>query len=368
MSFGIDYSSGFPGAQALWNAGVTFIARYLSPAPNSKNLTANEVRSCLAAGIDIITVWETTATRMLSGFAAGVSDARTADVMVNGFGMAGIPIYFACDFDATSAQQTAINAYLDGVASVIGRARTGIYGGYWPVKRAKDAGKATWLWQTYAWSGGNKDPRINLYQYSNGRSLAGISVDFDTSMTGDFGQWPRAGVNVKPEDLILQIGDTGDPVKYLQGRLNVWNVAHPPLIIDGVFGQATFDAVKEMQKEHQLTIDGVVGPFTWAELDKTPPVDPPANAFPAPANFSLAGKLVSVGVKWDAVTAPVGGSLPTSYTVQCWQMNGVKVDEQVVTGTSARFDSLVPGWQYKFWVWADGGTVGPPHAELVVTA
>ena len=43
---------------------------------------------------------------------------------------AGRPIYFSCDFDAQPSQQAAINAYMDGVASVIGRSRTGAYGGY----------------------------------------------------------------------------------------------------------------------------------------------------------------------------------------------------------------------------------------------
>ena len=366
MSFGVDYSVGFPGASALRNAGVTFVARYLSPPPNSKNLSFSELQSCLKGGIDVVVVYETTAQRALSGFSGGQHDAGVADSMVKSFGMAGIPIYFAVDWDVTPGQQGAVNSYLDGVASVIGRDRTGIYGGYYPVKRALDAGKAHYAWQTYAWSGGNKDSRMNLYQYSNGRSLAGIQVDFDVSMTGDYGQWPRKGVNVKPEDLILKQGDSGDAVKYLQGRLNVWNVAHPTLVIDGVFGNATSDAVGEMQKEHGLTVDRIVGPATWAELDKTPPVDPPPNTFAAPTGLALAGKLVSVGIKWTAVP-DVNGVPPTGYTVQCYQMNGIKVGEQVVTGTSARFDNLVPGWQYKIRVWANGGTNAPPHAELIVT-
>lgn len=370
MSFGVDYSAGFPGATALRSAGVTFIARYLSPPPNSKNLSFNELQASVKAGIAVVVVWETSAQRALSGFSGGQFDAGRADSMVKSFGMTGVPIYFAVDWDVTPSQQGAINSYLDGVASVIGRGRTGIYGGFWPVSRALDAGKAKWAWQTYAWSGTNKDPRINLFQYSNGRSLAGIEVDFDTSMTGDFGQWPRPGgnVNVKPEDLILRKGDTGDAVKYLQGRLNVWNVAHPPLVIDGDFGQATSDAVGEMQKEHGLTVDRVVGPATWAELDKTPPVDPPASAFPAPAHFALSGKLTSISVKWDAVTTKIGGKLPTGYTVQCWQLNGVKVGEQVVTGTSARFDNLNPAFSYTFLVWCNGAPVGPPHSTITVHA
>lgn len=37
---------------------------------------------------------------------------------------------------AQPAQQAAINAYLDGAASVLGRARVGLYGGYGPVSGA----------------------------------------------------------------------------------------------------------------------------------------------------------------------------------------------------------------------------------------
>src|SRR5690242_12258830 len=97
--FGIDYSAGFPGASALRAAGVKFVARYLSPGNNPKNLTLSEKNACLAAGIPVVVVWETTADRMLAGFGAGQSDATQADAKVKALGMAGVPIYFACDFD-----------------------------------------------------------------------------------------------------------------------------------------------------------------------------------------------------------------------------------------------------------------------------
>jgi hypothetical protein len=41
---------------------------------------------------------------------------------------------------------------------VIGRARVGLYAGYYVIKRAFDAKKITWGWQTHAWSGGHWDP------------------------------------------------------------------------------------------------------------------------------------------------------------------------------------------------------------------
>jgi hypothetical protein len=111
----------------------------------------------------------------------------------------------------------------------------------------------------------------------------------------------------------------------------------------------------------------------WKGSAVKPPdviVNPPgATAYPAPTGLALAGKRVSLGVHWNAVTAKVNGKLPTGYTVQCVQMNGVKgAPDQVVTGTSARFDLLVPGFQYHIYVWANGGASAPPHAEMTVTA
>ena len=37
---------------------------------------------------------------------------------------------------------------------------------------------------------------------------------------------------------------------------------------DGSFGNETLTAVKAFQKDHKLTVDGIVGPKTWAELLK----------------------------------------------------------------------------------------------------
>jgi hypothetical protein len=104
---------------------------------------------------------------------------------------------------------------------------------------------------------------------------------------------------------------------------------------------------------------------------KPPVVVPPAvpTSFPAPAHFAVAGRRVSIGVHWDAVTTKVDGKLPTSYTVQCFQLNGVKgAPDMIVTGTSARFDLLVPGYTYKMYVWANGAGTAPPHAQITVIA
>src|SRR4051812_39940008 len=120
--FGVDYAWGRPGTAALGRAGVKFVCRYLSHDTTGKNLTPSEARQLTSAGIWIVVVWESTAERALGGHAAGGADAKEARRQADAAGMpAGRPIYFAVDFDATSGQQAAINSYLDGAASVVGR-------------------------------------------------------------------------------------------------------------------------------------------------------------------------------------------------------------------------------------------------------
>ena len=192
MAEGIDYSYGSGlSANAMKSAGKHFACRYLAVLPNSKCINGAEAHNLLASGLSVVLVWETVADRVLSGRNGGVADAREADRQASGLGMKGIPLYFACDIDSSPGQQAAINGYCQGVSSVIGIGRTGLYGGYWPVSRAFSAGVIRYGWQTYAWSGGNLDRRAQLYQYRNGVKLGPADVDLDRSMATDFGQWPR---------------------------------------------------------------------------------------------------------------------------------------------------------------------------------
>lgn len=66
---------------------------------------------------------------------------------------------------------------------------------------------------------------------------------------------------------ILGIGDTGHAVESLQGAL----IAHgydldPYGGADGIFGAGTERRVKEYQRDHDLSVDGVVGAETWGSL------------------------------------------------------------------------------------------------------
>jgi hypothetical protein len=265
MALGYDYAFlPHPSISALKGAGATFVCRYISSyAPNDtngKNLIPSEASALLSAGMQIALVAEEGANRMLSGNAAGIADAQHADAVVKGLGMPGLPIYFACDFDASLSDQTLINAYLDGAASVIGRGRVGIYGGYYPVSRALTAGKAIYAWQTYAWSGGLWDTRAQLRQVANGLTLNGASVDRDTSMVADFGQWPSPGGTPIP-DPNVPVPDEEDDMYELKDNVAVAYIK----FLSGKYQWVAMDADTGLHglKSQQLRLAFKTGPKAW---------------------------------------------------------------------------------------------------------
>ncbi len=79
------------------------------------------------------------------------------------------------------------------------------------------------------------------------------------------------GVNIM--DTILKKGASGPEVLELQEMLD--GIGYACGTPDGVFGNLTAYAVKSFQRDNNLTVDGVVGPATWAALEKaTEPEDP----------------------------------------------------------------------------------------------
>lgn len=188
---GVDYSYARPTAAAVKAADKKFVVRYITPAGhNAKGISQTEFDALHKEGIAVVAVYEQGAGGMKNGHAAGVRDGEDAQKQLRAIiGLDDkLPVYFACDFDAAPSDQAAINAYLDGAATVLGRDRVGVYGSYYVCKRVKAAGKAHWLWQTYAWSGGNVLEGIHLYQYKNGVPLAGGTVDLCRALQAEYGQ------------------------------------------------------------------------------------------------------------------------------------------------------------------------------------
>lgn len=71
---------------------------------------------------------------------------------------------------------------------------------------------------------------------------------------------------------VLKTGSTGQPVRDLQQGLK--DLGYDPGQIDGSFGPQTEAAVKAFQGDRGITVDGVVGPITWLNLDEADPAEP----------------------------------------------------------------------------------------------
>jgi hypothetical protein len=181
-------------ARALAVCDLKFAARYLVPENyNWKRLTRSEAEAITVAGMQIVSVFETTASRPAGGAAAGsvdgaeaLSEARLINQPV------GTAIYFAVDYDAKKKDFNAIEAYLRAAAKEIPGYKVGVYGSYAVIEEMVSRKAAAHFWQTYAWSGGRKSDHANIFQYKNGASLANVSLDLNESY-GNEGWW-----NTKP--------------------------------------------------------------------------------------------------------------------------------------------------------------------------
>lgn len=196
---GLDYSGGRPRGAAVRAAGYGFVVRYLENGLVSDrvNINAAEFADMRNNGVAVGLVWESQAQRATAGHDAGVADAQRAVRSAEAIGAAGWPIYLAIDFDIPDyapkssdprAKLGPCGDYLAGAASVLGRGRTGVYGGFYAVSRALDAGLVTFAWQTVAWSGGQTDPRIHLFQRVGTITVDGVACDVDEARKSDFGQ------------------------------------------------------------------------------------------------------------------------------------------------------------------------------------
>lgn len=276
---GLDYAASRPGGRAIASAGYRFVCRYLSPGGPSlpgKLLTLAEYTDLKAYGVAVVCNWETTATRMRAGAAAGRADATQAAAVVAQLGIpATRPIYFSADFDATPDDQVAIDAYLIAAAGVIGAARVGVYGGYWTVQRCLDNRTARWAWQTGAWSPSvpatdrpdrhQIDPRAHIYQRVNSTAVVGgVQCDINEALQADFGQYledamttPADSWNYGVTNLYGQIvpvslivSKTEERVADLQGKvadietfLNAIGAAVDPAAMKALVEQAVRDAI-----------------------------------------------------------------------------------------------------------------------------
>jgi hypothetical protein len=100
---------------------------------------------------------------------------------------------------------------------------------------------------------------------------------------------------------ILKRGSRGRAVRFLQILINTRHDPKPKLRAEGVFGFRTEAATKEFQVKRKLTVDGIVGPLTWAALKASGA----SRSLPAPhvrkflARLGTAGDFVGYVKGWE---------------------------------------------------------------------
>lgn len=176
-----------------------------------KPVTREYADSLRAEGLHVVSCYQygkpgwPTPSDYTRGYDGGVADARTALRLHNAAGGPdSAPIFFSVDedIDAETWERVALEWYR-GINSVLGVNRTGLYGHAracsWAIGDGV-VGPSTsdghwWVWQTKAWSAGERDPRAVLYQAvvigpsEPGVAIGDTHVDIDEVLAPDFGQW-----------------------------------------------------------------------------------------------------------------------------------------------------------------------------------
>ena len=182
---GLDYSWGRPRLGEVVAQGYRFVSRYLSYDQTGKNITPAERDQILAAGLELSLNWQWRGDwqEIRGGAPVGREHATEAVRQAKALGYpAGCTIYYSIDFDAQEPGLSgAVTDYIRAAAEVTRTAgyRMGAYGGYRTIQHLFDRGLIDDGWQTYAWSGGQWDPRAALRQVKNNVQIAGAAVDIN---------------------------------------------------------------------------------------------------------------------------------------------------------------------------------------------
>lgn len=194
---GVDYSSTANGDWATLAAAIKskekiFAIRYAvkDKSPSGRGITAPEYHALTAAGLEVPIFWEGSASWMLGGYNAGVSAAHDFQTNIVSAEMPSVmPGIFAHDLDPTPDHFPAIDACLNGLASVIGWPRVGAYGGWELINYLAQGGTVKLLCQTSAWEyGRGRHPAATLYQYEYNDIIAGTNCDNVLALQPNYGQ------------------------------------------------------------------------------------------------------------------------------------------------------------------------------------
>ncbi|OBI43268.1 twin-arginine translocation pathway signal [Mycobacterium kyorinense] len=215
----VDFTERLVQPEQIKSAGLDGALVYVSESrPGAdfdfKPVTRDYADRLRAAGLQIVSCYQfgkpgwPTPSDFTRGYDGGVADAQTAvKLHTAAGGPTSAPIFFSVDedVDATTWKSLAVD-WFRGINSVLGVARTGIYGGVrqcaWAISDGVIGASTTpgyrWAWQTKGWSGGQREPAAVLFQREvvtasdPGLTIDGVHVDVNDVLATDFGQWDLA--------------------------------------------------------------------------------------------------------------------------------------------------------------------------------
>ncbi len=243
---GVDYSFGRPDPVELRRLGYRFAVRYISPTvSNPKNVTAAEIAALHAAGVGVLLVWESTATRPFAGAAAGAADGKASAAWCSRLGYpSGVPVMAAVDTDVTASTLAKVLAYLDAFAAEVAPWPLGVYADTDVIEAMAGRSVLNWKPNARAWS--TKPSSLVHVQQHASTSLAGAVVDTNTALR-PFPVWlpssdptpiipPTEEADMRPR-LIKPDGDAAQFVT--DGVHAVWAVSGP--VIAAMQGAGVWD-------------------------------------------------------------------------------------------------------------------------------
>lgn len=183
MSYkGIDTAAKISASAAkkLKELGISFAGRYLVPPGMHKELTAEEAKGLLDAGLAILLCWEIDAARAGRGAPVGSQDGARARQIAQDMGVPpGTAIFFAVDYCPHRPEYDRIREYFLAAHAAVAPYRCGIYGPYDIVKTMKERIPQLMVWQCVAWSSGMIYDRLNFYQrlWSGAAECKAIQVE-----------------------------------------------------------------------------------------------------------------------------------------------------------------------------------------------
>lgn len=106
-----------------------------------------------------------------------------------------------------------------------------------------------------------------IHQYSSKGQLPGYGGDLDLDIAymtpAAWDKYAKANPVLMKDKPVLRRGNRGEEVRELQTLLSDKGYT---VLVDGIFGDKTYEAVKAYQADHDLQVDGVVGSKTWDKL------------------------------------------------------------------------------------------------------